>query len=92
MGSSQVVAEWTATGSGHPGASGLAAFSHEAITSTGVLSEIRPGQPHHQLTRQVNGKLLAHGQAVKGQVVMRHLSRVSGIGIQRSNTDLTVEC
>ena len=92
MGSSQVMAEWTAMRSTHSGAGGAAVFSHEAKASTGVLSDVGPGQRHHQLMRQINGELLAHGQAVKGQVVMRHVSRVSGIGIQRSNTDLTVEC
>ena len=92
MGSSQVVAEWTATGSGHPGAGGAAAFSPERKASTWLLSGVGPGQREHLLMRQVNGELLAHVQAVKGQVVVRHLSRIIGIKVQRSNIDLTVEC
>ena len=90
MGSSQVVAEWTATQSGQSGAGGEAVFSPEAKARTGVISDVGPGQPDHQLTRQVNSDRLADGQAVKGQVVMRHLLRISGIKVQRSNTDPTV--
>jgi hypothetical protein len=81
MGASQVVAEWTATRSGHPGTGGFAVISHEAKASTGVLSDVGPGQLDHLFTRQVNSELLANGQTVKGQVVIFHLSRVIGISV-----------
>ena len=89
MGASQVVAEWTATGSGQSGAGGAAAFSPERKASTGVLSGVGPGQREHQLMRQINGELLAHGQVVKGQVVMRHCSRLVAIWLGMVQQDVT---
>ena len=75
MGSSQVVAEWTATGSGQSGAGGTTTFSPERKASAAVFSGVGPGQWEHQLMRQIKGELLAHDQAAKGEIVMGHYSK-----------------